>query len=137
MSRVVINRYQESETATHGNLIVLDGDEVVYSCDTLELPYLENKRRISSVLPGTYEATKRLTPHSAFAYEHIHVLEVPWRNWILIHRGNRPEHTKGCILVGDRLDDQLVNSKEALDKLLEVLPDQFDVTILKTPETVV
>ena len=63
-------------------------------------------------------------------------MDVPNRSYILIHSGNYNKHTLGCILVGATLSDingdgyrDTTNSKETLNKLNEILPDYFKLTI--------
>ena len=62
-------------------------------CQTLELPWRDNQRRVSCIPPGVYQCRWRdgLT---------VEIADVPGRSGILIHPGNRLDETKGCILPG-------------------------------------
>ena len=102
---------------------------------TLELPYLDNRKNISSIHPGLYKAKKYFSPR----YKRLVVLlfDVPNRTFIEIHHGNFTHDLLGCIAVGDSvkyLDDDgspdVTNSVKTLDKLLNLLPDEFEVSIL-------
>ncbi|MCK4765120.1 MAG: hypothetical protein KAW12_23175 [Candidatus Aminicenantes bacterium] len=132
--KVELLREPGSEKQVLGELRVLDesGGEL-YHCKTLELPWKENRRRISCIPPGTYRVKKRWSPRFR---HHFHVFDVPNRTWILIHHGNFYTNTKGCILVGrehtdidgDGLRDVIV-SKKTMQELLDLLPDRFEMTI--------
>ena len=90
-------------------------------CDTLELPYRDNQRSISSIPAGEYKVNLRPARQSATRdYLHMIVEEVPNRSYILFHRGNKPSHTRGCILVGQtRQQDFVGNSTLAMDLLMK------------------
>jgi hypothetical protein len=90
-------------------------------CDTLELPYRDNQRSISSIPAGEYKVNLRPARQSATRdYLHLIVKEVPNRSYILFHRGNKPSHTRGCILVGQsRQQDFVGNSTLAMDLLMK------------------
>ena len=104
-----------------------------FQCFTLELPWLENQRGVSCVPRGTYKAFKRNSPKNGLVVE---FRNVPDRSNIQIHSGNYTRQIEGCILVGSSiafLDGDSVpdvaNSKVTLDKLLALLPDEFEVVI--------
>ena len=90
-------------------------------CDTLELPYKDNQRSISSIPAGEYSVRMRYPRESATRdYLHMIVKDVPNRSYILFHRGNKPSHTRGCILVGQtRQQDFVGNSTLAMDLLMK------------------
>lgn len=100
MTEIRIVRDTRTSTATFGRLW-LDGIQV---CHTLELPWLDNEPNVSCVPEGRYRARVRdgVEEESKFRYKHIHILDVPGRSWILIHKGNYPDDITGCILVGTR-----------------------------------
>jgi hypothetical protein len=90
-------------------------------CDTLELPYLDNQRRISCIPEGEYPVRIRLPRESATRdYMHLLVKDVPNRDYILFHIGNFPRDTKGCVLVAQsRKQDAVYNSTLAMDLLMK------------------
>lgn len=64
-------------------------------CYTIELPWLENQRRISCVPEGEYVLRKRFSPKFQW---HLHLDNVPGRNLILIHPANDARRELlGCI----------------------------------------
>ena len=64
-------------------------------CYTIELPWLENQRRISCIPEGKYVLQKRFSPKFKW---HIHLQNVPGRDFILIHPANNAKkELLGCI----------------------------------------
>lgn len=131
--KVVIDRLTRGESQTEGLLTVYDGDKKVFNCYTLELPDLNNQKRISCIPDGNYNVEKR---YSTKYKNHFHVLDVPNRSYILIHQGNYNWHTKGCILVGKTLTDinkdglrDTTSSVATMNKLNEILPNTFKLEI--------
>ncbi len=114
---LLIIRETYTDKSTIGKLFV-NGE---YFCYTLELPYRDNQRRISCIPSGEYKVRLRLARESATRdYLHLLVQDVPDRTYILFHRGNRPSHTKGCILVGQTYEQDFVgNSTLAMDLLMK------------------
>lgn len=76
---------------TNGALF-LNGNRV---CSTIELPFKNNQPRISCIPEGTYELVKRYSPKFK---THLQLLNVPGREYILIHPANNALlELKGCI----------------------------------------
>ena len=90
-------------------------------CDTLELPYKDNQRSVSCIPAGQYKVRLRLPRESATRdYVHLLVQDVPNRDYILFHRGNSSKDTRGCILVGQGSQQDVVhNSTLAMDLLVK------------------
>lgn len=131
--KVAIDRLTEGEKQTEGLLTVFLDDKKIFNCYSLELPWLDNQHQVSCIPKGTYNVEKR---YSTKYKHHFHVLDVPNRSYILIHNGNYNWHTKGCILVGKTLTDinkdglrDTTSSVETLNKLNEILPNTFKLTI--------
>lgn len=68
-----------------------------------EIATLENADYI--IPNGTYEV--RVTYSPRFKRMLPLVMQVPGRSGIRFHRGTRPEHSKGCILVSAALEQEL------------------------------
>lgn len=61
------------------------------------------------------------------------LLNVPGYDGVLIHVGNKPEDTLGCILVGyNKIKGQLINSTEAFKKLYSILGKSPTITVVIT-----
>ena len=64
-------------------------------CSTIELPWLNNTRRISCIPEGRYELKRRFTNKRQ---HHLQVVGVPGRDSILIHPANNArKDLLGCI----------------------------------------
>ena len=64
-------------------------------CYTIELPWLDNRARVSCIPEGRYEIIKRWSKRFKW---HIQLLNVPGRSYILIHPANDAlKELKGCI----------------------------------------
>ena len=86
---------------------------------TLELPWKDNEKRLSCIPKGVYEVNKRHTEESKYKYEHLHILDVEDRELILMHIGNYPKNSKGCILLGNtRALNFVGESRKAFYKLM-------------------
>lgn len=132
-----MNILRESDDGyqTLGLLMLRTPDsKVIFECKTLELPWKDNKKKESCIPRGTYKVVKR----SSEKYKaHFHILDVPNRDYILIHPGNFRSQLLGCIAVGDSYSDisgdghvDILNSKNTLAKLYSLLPDEFELTIV-------
>ena len=106
-----------SEKSTIGELF-LNGERM---CDTLENPWINNKKNLSCIPRGEYNVRLRLPRESATRdYIHLLVEDVENRKWVLVHRGNYPKDTSGCILVGlGSQQDFVSNSVLAMDLLMK------------------
>jgi hypothetical protein len=79
-----------------------------YLSDTLELPFRNNASQISAIPVGTYRGFLRRSTHG-WRLE----LQVPGRGAIQIHLGNTPDHSMGCILVGENAKECAVDASGA------------------------
>lgn len=140
-TRLKITRTYKDK-CTLGDLDVFDergGIKAKLKC--IELPWLNNAVRKSCIPEGVYDVIKHSSPKYGVCFW---VLNVSGRSEILIHVGNYVEKngkigdTLGCILPGLSFADinydgvtDVVSSRAALNKLLELLPDRFKLQITK------
>lgn len=130
-SIIHVARTRVNDECTFGNLTIRIGEnviaginsDIVFECASLELEYDGNKPCVSCIPPGNYDLGYR--NHGTYwttynkRWGHAHVLEilnVPGRSAILIHTGNNPDHTKGCLLIGRHHnipENQVVQSRLA------------------------
>jgi len=130
---VILKRFIHEDKQTLGDLFVKDGEEEIFSCKTLELPWLDNQVRVSCIPEGKYTARKRNSPKYD---DHFHIRDVPGRTYILIHHGNYYTDILGCVLVGTSHTDinndglrDVTASRNTMKKLNEILPDEFEIEV--------
>ncbi len=121
-----------------GRLYLYDGVDQIFTSVTMELPDKANKKNISRIPAGKYKVKKRTS--KKFGH-HFHVLDVPGRDYILMHPGNYYKQTHGCILLGQRFADinndrelDVVMSRPTVNRLLAVAPNTFELTIIDGDE---
>lgn len=142
MKAIISRTYKPSQTEGVFQLKDNEG-KVLFACYSLELPYLNNQRKISCIPEGVYQVKKITSPSQGLCFS---IQNVPQRDHILIHKGNyagsdNPNTGKpdilGCVLLGTSLADitkdgvaEVINSKATMNKLL-ALTDEFELTIIK------
>lgn len=137
--RITVKRIAKQLTYTIGKLYV----DNKYFCDTLEdtdrgltssMPLSEiselKKRGITAIPTGTYQITLDVVSPKFSKYKQYNfcngklprLLNVPGYEGVLIHIGNKPEDTEGCILVGyNTVKGQVTNSTDTFKKLYALL----------------
>lgn len=133
---IKILRIVEGQKQTLGELQVIEKGQVVFRCNTLELPNKHNQQNISSIPTGVYEGDRSFSVNNL---DCIKIKEVPGRTHIQIHAGNFHTDIEGCILVGSHFTDinkdgyyDVANSRVTLNKLLSFCPKgRFPVVIKK------
>lgn len=92
---VTLYRYLQNSNGTFGAVWINDWPV----CYSYELPWKENKKAVSCVPCGEYDASLFQSPKHGLVYK----LEgVPGRGDVEFHIGNDAEDTLGCPLVGQR-----------------------------------
>ncbi len=132
--KILIERVSESNKQTLGDFYVLnDLNHVLEHFHSLELPYLDNRRRVSSIPLGKYIAKKHVSPKFGNC---LWLQDVEGRSEILVHAGNYHFQILGCILIGFDLKDinsdnylDVTYSKAAMRKLMKLVGDQDEIEI--------
>jgi hypothetical protein len=119
---LTLQRRPQDPNSTPGQL----GVNGVAECFTLELPVRDGLPG-SAIPAGTYPVVLEPSPKflaitdswvQQYAAKMPHIQPIPNRSLIMIHWGNTPENTDGCILVGqDRAPDYVGNSRSAFAAL--------------------
>lgn len=96
-----------------------------FFCDTLEdrVRDLSREKKVpgqTAIPAGKYEVIVNISPR--FKRKLPRLLNVPGFEGILIHRGNTPEDTAGCILVGEnKAKGRVINSTPYELRLTEMI----------------
>lgn len=118
---LLVKRTYKGETYTIGKLYV-DG---TYFCDTLEdkvrnLPTEHKVAGATAIPAGRYDVTVNRSPR--FGRDLPRLLNVPYFDGVLIHRGNTDADTAGCILVGEnKVKGRVINSTSYEVRLVTTL----------------
>lgn len=128
-------RLARNEKQTLGQGVIFsEAYEPLLDFCTLELGWKNNQRRVSCIPSGAYTVKKRYSKKYAW---HLHVQDVPGRDWILIHHGNFYTDILGCILPGaDHVDinadglKDVTSSKRTMKRIMALVPDEFKLQII-------
>lgn len=104
---------------------VLEWNDTIV-CHAIELPWLGNQKRISCIPEGEYILQKRFSPKFQW---HLHLMNVPGRDLILIHPANdAKKELLGCIAPVTKHTGigKGSNSRKALEKLKTTVYATFD-----------
>lgn len=120
MNSLYLQRYDFQNDRTLGRLYY----QGVFVCDTLEDKYrdlaTEKKVQNETAIPsGFYQL--RLSYSPRFKRILPEILNVPQFTGIRIHNGNTPKDTSGCILVGERDNNIIKNSRATENKVLQLI----------------
>jgi hypothetical protein len=132
MKTLLLERTSSLDDRTLGRLYVLDENNCkIYSCYTMELPWLNNRKFKSCIPAGKYIIKKRWSPKHK---HHLHIKNVPGRTWILIHPFNYIKETQGCVgpgseFISDGDSYVLRYSRITLDEILILLPKETVIEI--------
>lgn len=136
MKAIMSRTYGANETKS--SFFIMNGEQKLFECKTIELPDKGNQRKISCIPEGIYKCTKIVSPTKGHCFL-LH--DVPNRTAVEIHIGNyasgKKVDTEGCILPGMKFMDingdgniDIADSTIAMSALLRILPDEFKLYIL-------
>jgi Family of unknown function (DUF5675) len=125
---IVLQRLTTSSEGTFGTLLVNGRPYYV----TLELPWKNNQKDISCIPPGEYKATRMFSEKFKKVLFVLH--NVPGRDLIEFHIGNKVENTNGCILLGSefsKTEYAIVDSKVSFDDFMIRMPAEGFTVLIK------
>ena len=132
MTIVIHQREPFNPDYTYGSWS-LDGEHL---CDILERPWLNNDPKVSCIPAGDYECERFNSPHNGDVWL---VKNVPNRSMIEVHTANFVRQLEGCLAVGIKgkigSEYAVTNSVDTMDKLHDILPDNFTLRIINAPAT--
>ena len=129
MKKLLLKRIAKKPTYTIGKLYV-DG---AYFCDTIEdkvrdLPREPKVYDETAIPAGTYKVIVNMSPK--FKRLLPRLLNVPYFDGILIHRGNTEKDSVGCVIVGEnKVVGKVINSTGYEQRLVELLKIEKDIQI--------
>lgn len=135
---LILKRIYKGERYTIGKLYV-DGK---YFCDTLEdcdrglrsdMPLSEIKTKkiygVTAIPTGRYPVILSYSPR--FKKILPRLCNVKGFDGVLIHAGNRPEDTSGCVLVGyNKVKGQVLESRATMEKLMALIDEKADDDVI-------
>jgi len=121
--KLLVERDVLTDKSTLG-LLYIEGS---FYCFTLEDKLREHKIPGETCIPiGSYKIVKHYSPR--FGAHYPMLMDVPNFSGVLIHAGNTPEDTEGCILVGRRrMADRVLESRAVFSPLREKIFAAIDL----------
>lgn len=111
-------------------ILSIEGDS--FHCFTLELPFTDGSPG-SAIPAGRFPVVLQPSPKfegsddpwvQNYAAAMPHINEIPGRSLIMIHWGNEPHNTEGCVLVGETKGaDFIGSSRSAFAQLYSLIRD--------------
>lgn len=114
MTELYVIRQSQTTDATLGDFYWED-QRLYYTCEPLQR---DVKIMGSTAIPlGRYPVVMSFSPH--FGKDMPHINNIPNFSDVMIHNGNAPKDTEGCILIGlTRMADGVGNSVAALNDFI-------------------
>lgn len=101
MKILILKRIAMNPDSTLG--VLLDEPNQPFAL-TMELPWLGNKANESCIPEGEYLCNRVTKIKHGECFE---LFQVPNRTDILIHKGNFPTDSRGCIILGEQFEEAL------------------------------
>lgn len=124
---ITITRYYHNDKVTLGIMKVDGIDKPFYTC---ELPWKNNEPSISCIPKGNYTLEPHISPSKGQCFN----ISCANRKYILMHSGNLPVNSRGCLLVGLstgylRGELAVLQSRNAMQILLEHIKEPTGLVI--------
>lgn len=137
MVTIYIERFKEINDGTLGELFVEIDGSPSYHGYTLEPagPDTTERGKDKRIPRGLYQVDWHSSPRFKKQLPRLFNKDVPANRYILIHAGNYPDHTEGCILVGRNYNNAGVfNSREALNNLIGLIRKDPKIQVIISNE---
>ena len=131
--KIIVSRIFSNEHKTLSECEIVKDGKPLYEFKGIELPWMNNKRRVSSIPPGIYKgiATRRA---SSGAYALL-ILKVPGRSQIMVHTANYVRDLLGCLAPGQSFADidrdgimDVTQSRKTMSDIEQYLPINSEFT---------
>ena len=134
--KIIVQREIDNGIETLGKMHIDTGTQILFECETLELPDKANASQISCIPKGSYDWVK-VAASANIPYDHISILNVSHRSGVCIHAANYYTQLRGCIAVGKQRVDingdgqkDITESKKTFEKVMSLLPDSGKLVII-------
>jgi hypothetical protein len=131
---LTIKRFKNIEDGTIGEFALVDQYRILMQGNTLEAagPDTIEPNKDRRIPKGEYQVLWYDSPRMKERLPLLYNELVPKSRAILIHRGNFPKDTEGCILLGDGYDDKGVyNSKNTMNRFMGFVKDREFTVVIK------
>lgn len=123
---LTVDRFEFTEKSTIGRLLI-DGEFFCYTLEDKDRKLEDGGEKVygETCIPrGLYTVSTRPSPKFGWV---PWIISVPQFEWVLMHWGNKPEDTEGCILVGDSYTtDWISHSRATFNKLMVKIEAAID-----------
>jgi hypothetical protein len=131
---ILIDRYSSEKEQTIGMFYLLDhNNSVIKEWHSMELPWLDNTKRVSCIPTGNYKSVIHYSPKFGKC---LWLQDVPNRSEILIHAANFYYDLLGCIGIGKDLSHidgdkyiDITSSRDSMKELLNLIGSQSVINI--------
>jgi hypothetical protein len=130
---LIVLRREAAPDRVLSDLFVYAGISQQAKMAVLELSWKGNARKVSCIPAGQYIITPEEHPTKGKVFRLSHV---DGRSGILVHRGNSPADTEGCLILGMRFADldadgifEVSQSAHAMEILWQLVPEEADLFI--------
>nr|DAK36327.1 MAG TPA: L,D-transpeptidase catalytic domain [Caudoviricetes sp.] len=131
---LTIKRFKDIYDGTIGEFALVDQYRILMQGNTLEAagPDTVEPNKDRRIPVGEYNVLWHDSPKFKERLPLLYNELVPKSRAILIHRGNFPRDTEGCILLGNGYDDKGVyNSRDTVAKFMSLVKDKEFKVIIK------
>lgn len=131
---LTIKRFKDIYDGTIGEFALVDQYRILMQGNTLEAagPDTVEPNKDRRIPVGEYNIQWHDSPRFRERLPLLYNELVPKSRAILIHRGNFPKDTEGCILLGNGYDDKGVyNSRDTVSKFMSFVKDKEFTVVIK------
>jgi hypothetical protein len=121
---ITLIRTNAGPSITRGVLVYTSPGSNPVTFDTLELPWMSNRRGVSCVPDGRYKLVFEYSPR--FRRKLWELKNVPGRSEIKIHPANHTGQLHGCIALGEWVGGVLTSSRDAVERFHDLLKEPGD-----------
>nr|DAD71143.1 MAG TPA: Protein of unknown function (DUF2778) [Podoviridae sp. ctiuS14] len=134
MMVLTIKRFKDIYDGTIGEFALVDQYRILMQGNTLEAagPDTVEPNKDRRIPKGEYNVQWHDSPRFRERLPLLYNELVPKSRGILIHRGNFPRDTEGCILLGNGYDEKGVySSRDTMNRFMSLVKDKEFTVVIK------